>query len=411
MPLSDNSVAEEILDALAPLLYNETGTGGPLTTYVTGLGQMFQLAETYASDDPDTDAIGYSMWMDLTRAPEEVLPWLAQFVGVQLSQRINVEADIVTNLIQNPSAEVDLFSISNEGGPVTRATEDSFFGSFSYKSTADGLTAFTGIDVGAFPNFTPIKPNTTYSVGAMIHPATATEIIGTNKLKFVMTWLDSNLVSLPVTAVNVSAPTNVWTPVSVNGIVSPSNAAFVVVTLESDGVTIAAGHAFYTDGFILTESAISYISSYFDGDTVPSVNYKTRWNGTPHKSSSTLTILPSLDQKLSALQNKISFKRGHPSAMISAGQNTLIGAKRIVLRERFTGDAYKINVLTFTRETPDPAATLAALLSQKPASNILTHTVVDGQDYQLLLDNNASYAAVLTKYATYAGMLADIPGA
>jgi calcineurin-like phosphoesterase len=118
-----------------------------------------------------------------------------------------------------------------------------------------------------------------------------------------------------------------------------------------------------------------------------------------------------MEAKKQILRDRLSWMRGTPAAMVAAAQTELTGAKRVVLRERFTGDPWKINVVTFTSETTDPSKVLDKLLSQKPAGIVLTHTVVDGQDYQILLDNHATYSDVLSTYATYGGVLLDVPGA
>lgn len=79
-----DSFAQEILDKLAPMLY---GDSAPLTAYVEGLSTPFQLIEDWASDT-DTDT-GWSLLLDVDRCPDEALPWLAQLVGVQLTQGLN----------------------------------------------------------------------------------------------------------------------------------------------------------------------------------------------------------------------------------------------------------------------------------------------------------------------------------
>jgi hypothetical protein len=103
------------------------------------------------------------------------------------------------------------------------------------------------------------------------------------------------------------------------------------------------------------------------------------------------------------------FSRGTPEAMIVAAQQYLTGNKEVIIRERH-GGAYLLQILTYASQTPDSAAVLKALISQKPAGIVLTYTVLAGQDYQLLYQNNATYQIVYTKYATYQGVLSDQPG-
>lgn len=82
------SFAQEVLDALAPMLYAEATTGDALTEYVTGLSLPFELVEAWASDT-NTD-IGWSLLLDIDRCPVEALPWLAQIVGLKLNTALSV---------------------------------------------------------------------------------------------------------------------------------------------------------------------------------------------------------------------------------------------------------------------------------------------------------------------------------
>jgi hypothetical protein len=65
-----------------------------------------------------------------------------------------------------------------------------------------------------------------------------------------------------------------------------------------------------------------------------------------------------------------------------------------------------MDVLTIDSETPDPAMTERALLSQKPGGIVLTYHVGPGQDYQLVKDTSATYADAKATYSTYSYMLA-----
>lgn len=84
------SFAQDVLDALAPMLYAEADTGSALTDYATGVSLPFELVEEWVSDT-DTD-IGWSLLLDVDRCPVEALPWLAQIVGLSLDTALS-EAD------------------------------------------------------------------------------------------------------------------------------------------------------------------------------------------------------------------------------------------------------------------------------------------------------------------------------
>lgn len=107
------------------------------------------------------------------------------------------------------------------------------------------------------------------------------------------------------------------------------------------------------------------------------------------------------------------FARGSIVAFRAAAMAHLTGGQRVTLRERYDpanpGDDSPghIHVTTYTDETPDSAAVLAALTAQKPAGLILHYEVQDGQDYQNLLDNHPTYQDVKDDYVDYDAVRGD----
>ena len=75
--------AQRVYEKLEPLQFDEESLDWPLARYVGVLGSMFQEIDDYASDGPNDEA-GYSVLVDLNRAPSKALPLLAQFVGVDV---------------------------------------------------------------------------------------------------------------------------------------------------------------------------------------------------------------------------------------------------------------------------------------------------------------------------------------
>jgi len=77
-------LAQRAYDALAPLAYDEANRAWALAIFLGALGDsLFQEIDDYASDNVDGDT-GWSLMIDLNRVPDKALPWLAQFVGVDL---------------------------------------------------------------------------------------------------------------------------------------------------------------------------------------------------------------------------------------------------------------------------------------------------------------------------------------
>lgn len=76
-----DTFTEALLKLLEPMDYSGTSD---LEIYLTGLGDIFQIVEDWASDT-DEGQPGYSLLLDINRIPDEALPWLGQFVGVQVT--------------------------------------------------------------------------------------------------------------------------------------------------------------------------------------------------------------------------------------------------------------------------------------------------------------------------------------
>lgn len=120
-------------------------------------------------------------------------------------------------------------------------------------------------------------------------------------------------------------------------------------------------------------------------------------------------LLPGADDAASRtrIAETDGFHRGTPDALRSAAAATLTGNKHVVFTERYHGDAYALDVVTYVDETPDDATTLRALIAQKPGGIVLTYRSSVGQDYGVVDVTNASYSALHAKYASYAAVLVN----
>jgi hypothetical protein len=77
------SFADDVYDGeLGPLAFADPALGWPLLVLVGAIGQMFQRVQDLARDDADGNP-GWSVILDIDRAPTEGLPWLGQFLGVR----------------------------------------------------------------------------------------------------------------------------------------------------------------------------------------------------------------------------------------------------------------------------------------------------------------------------------------
>lgn len=100
------------------------------------------------------------------------------------------------------------------------------------------------------------------------------------------------------------------------------------------------------------------------------------------------------------------FSRGTPASIKNAAGLTLTGAKKVNFYERLAGDAYDLTVVTYTTETPNPAATEAAIRSLKPAGIKLTFVVVDGLIYLQLYGELSidTYSELKSTFANYTAL-------
>lgn len=122
-----------------------------------------------------------------------------------------------------------------------------------------------------------------------------------------------------------------------------------------------------------------------------------------------------------AIRHPAGFQRGTPAAMILAIQRTLTGSKDVLLTERYSSSAYKINFETLADQTPDTAATIAAAVAAKPGGLLLyyngvliPHTGGAGggstgeRDYADVDSDHASYTT-LEAEGTYEDVRTEAP--
>lgn len=93
--------------------------------------------------------------------------------------------------------------------------------------------------------------------------------------------------------------------------------------------------------------------------------------------------------------------RGTEAAMIAAVQGTLVDSRTVTINRALEGDPYMLGVYVYTSETPDPDATLAAALREKPAGVALTLTIADGMSYVDLGGEYATYDVMAATGLTY----------
>lgn len=102
------------------------------------------------------------------------------------------------------------------------------------------------------------------------------------------------------------------------------------------------------------------------------------------------------------------FRRGTVAALRGALAPTLTGTKAVYFRERYPNDPYGLQVITRVAETPNPAASEAALLAQKPGGIVLTYRVIEAWDYTEMTRRGGTYADQTATYSTYLFLTLDV---
>lgn len=84
------------------------------------------------------------------------------------------------------------------------------------------------------------------------------------------------------------------------------------------------------------------------------------------------------------IKDVMGMKAGTKDSMLSSMLPTLTGNPPTVYFRERDGGAYRLEVVTLTNQTPNPAATLAALTLFKPGGILLEFRQVVGWDYQAM---------------------------
>ena len=85
-------------------------------------------------------------------------------------------------------------------------------------------------------------------------------------------------------------------------------------------------------------------------------------------------LTPEMDEaaRRNAIQSPEAFSRGRLASLEAVAKRRLTGTKAVVITERYTSNAWRLRVETLEAETPDPAGTLADIVTyQKPIGIVL----------------------------------------
>lgn len=412
-PTDTTTFAYRLYEQLLP--FQKLDTQGHLWALCDGFYAMFQEVEELIKDRDD-GLPGYANMLDINACRSDFLSWLAQFVGanpmpglsdtaqrgyiaslpgfnrcrpdtikaavaatltgtktVDLRERQSVNSPTVTNEVLNPSFEYDTVGqapafwtpAASGGGWATQTfLVENDWAAHGIKSLR---AAFTGVGNGqvAYPA-PPTNARRTTTPGEAWSARCTFNVRNSQTTPEVwINWYDVNNVLLSATQQNGISRPGVQ-EITITGVKAPANAAFAeLVPILGNVSGAVATMDSSIDKAMLIRGAV--LLDYFDGDDP---GYE--WTGTPGDSTSQMAAL-------------------HGVAQISgAGE--------------FISNAWRYVVITKPSETPNPAATLAAIAGQKPGPDTVQFWMLESPDYEWMKANFATYAALKAAEATYADL-------
>jgi hypothetical protein len=377
------SFAQSVYDGLYPFQADDANNGYSLATFITALGEMFQVVEDYSRDQVISGKLapGWSQLVDINRAPVAALPWLGQFVGVTLpdnlteaSQRQQIQQ--VNGWGRGTKAAILAAPAPYLTGTKTVILRERFGDAYTYQV----LTKYSETPVADWPA-TNLMPNGGAEVDTSGYSATnGTVTRVTNDSKFGVACLEYN-------ATGVSGGINANSPAPVSG----------------------------TPIAVLTYTVSTYIKAL--GSTIgKTLHLQMNCNGGAFANAGIAVSDTVMDGTWQLVKCTGTVDHADRTGLIWFAAIT--GG---VSGDRYRMDGSQLEVNTQATPYIDTNGAIAsrpvgqgpvgaALRAQKPAGLIMLYNIISGNDYQLLVNNHALYSNVFADYATYQGVLNDAPG-
>lgn len=115
------------------------------------------------------------------------------------------------------------------------------------------------------------------------------------------------------------------------------------------------------------------------------------------------------DQR-AAIKEPEGFGRGTPAAIVAVAKRRLTGTKTVLLVEFYTGNAYRMKLVTLESETPDPTGTLRDILrEQKPIGIRLFFNASPDWTWAELVLEQATWADAVEEFASWGAVTTHTP--
>ena len=370
------SLADRARVKLQPALYADSENGGILDAYLCGLVLPLQEVEDYAAD---SDAgPGWSVVLDLTRAPDKLMPWLSQFVGVDATVPIGQTPAQIRDAIAfrpnwkrgTPAALAAAIQPLLSGNKTVilreRDTSPYHFSIFTYE-------AETPVSEWSTTN---IIPDPSFEAG----------------LASGFNAHDGSMLS--VVRSSDSFMNGGW---SLKGIVTGSTAYLYNSTGFSP---VLPGEVWSMSGYVLSSRACSVVLTMQYQNAAGTVN-----TGSP---SSPVIQIPAWTFVRVGLTSTAPAGTGRVRPIfywygMTAGDQVYLDAVQLEKKNAVTP-------FVVGSRAAGAGEVDAAIRANKPAGLQYTYEVRTGQDYASLLANHPLYSNVFADYATYQGVVGDRPG-
>lgn len=123
-----------------------------------------------------------------------------------------------------------------------------------------------------------------------------------------------------------------------------------------------------------------------------------------------LTQGMSVAEQRAAIGDPEGFGRGTPSAIVAVAKRRLTGTKTALLVEFYTGNAYRMKLVTLESETPEADETLREILEeQKPIGIRLFFNTSPDWDWAELEGEQATWGDVEEEFATWGAVVTHTP--
>lgn len=123
-------------------------------------------------------------------------------------------------------------------------------------------------------------------------------------------------------------------------------------------------------------------------------------------------LRPDMDeaQQRAAISDPEVFHRGMPAQIVAVAKRRLTGTKTVLLVERYTDNAYRMQIVTLPSETPYPDVTEAEIRAEaKPIGDVLYFNDVVPWTWGELAGEESTWADVAADFDTWADVASFVP--